>query len=243
MRNTLIIARREFRAYFNSPVAYVVLGVYLIAVSALFFFVMGGGLFVRGTTSLRPFFGLAPWLFMVVAPAVAMRLIAEERKSGTFEVLMTFPVREEEVVLGKFLGAMGMMAMGLLFTLPLPLTLDSLTAEGFRFDWGPVLGGYLGMLFLAATFIAISLWASALTRNQIVSFMLGLALCFLMMMVENVAYFLPGSIGPALQYFSVTDHFENIARGVLDSRDFVFYLSVTGLALLFTASSVRATRQ
>lgn len=242
MRNARIIARREFGAFFNSPMAYVVLGVYLIASVALFVFVMGGGLFVRGTNSLRPFFGIAPWLLMIVAPAVAMRLVSEERKSGTFEVLMTLPVREGEVVLGKFLGAMAMIFVGLLFTLPLPLTLSGITAEGFSFEWGPVFGGYLGMLFLASAFVAVSLFASALTRNQIVSFMLGLALCFLLMMVDNVAYFLPDPVGATLSYFSVTQHFESIARGVLDSRDLVFYASLSALALLATAAFVRAAR-
>ncbi len=243
MRNTLTLALREFRTYFDSPVAYIVLGVYLLAASALFFFVLGGGVFVGGRASMRTFFGISPWLFMVVAPAIAMRLLAEERKTGTLELLMTLPVRTIEVVLGKFLGALGMILVGILFTLPIPLSLAAISTESLPLDWGPVVGGYLGILLLASTFLAAGMWASAMTRNQITSFILGLAVCFALVMVDSLAFFLPTEIGAIVQYFSVSEHFDSISRGVIDSRDLVFYLSMTAIGLHLTVRALDAARQ
>lgn len=243
MKNALTIARRELGTYFNSPVAYIVLGVYLIACLALFFFMMGGGVFVAGRASMRGFFGIQYWMFMVVAPAVTMRLIAEERRSGTLEILMTLPVQEWEVVVGKFLGALAMVSTGLAFTLPIPVALSTLTPAGVSFDWGPVIGGYLGTVLMASTFIAAGMWASALTRNQIVSFIIGLAICFALIIIDNVAFFLPESFGALLQYLSVAYHFENISRGVIDTRDLVFYASMSGFGLWLTTGALRAARQ
>jgi ABC-2 type transport system permease protein len=240
--NVLSIARRELRAYFNSPVAYVVLGVYLIATGALFFFVIGGGVFLIGEASMRPIFSISPWLFMVVAPAVTMRLLAEERKSGTLEVLMTLPVSEAQVVMGKFLAALGMISVGILCTLPLPFSLAAVAAEGVAFDWGPVIGGYLGLLLMASTFLAVGMWASALTQNQIVSFILGLGMCFVLVMLDSAVFLLPESIAVAAQHFSVIDHFESIARGVIDTRDLVFYITTTAIGLLLTIHSLRAAQ-
>lgn len=243
MQNAITIARREFQTYFNSPVAYIVLGVYLIAICSLFFFILGGGVFVAGRASMRAFFSISPWLFMVVAPAVTMRLVAEERKSGTLEILMTLPLNDWEVVLGKFLGAMWMICVGLLFTLFVPLSLSSLTAENFTFDWGPVIGGYLGLVLMASTFVATGMWASALTRNQIVSFILGLAICFVLIIIDSISFFLPESIGAIVQYLSVSFHFQNISRGVIDSRDLVYYFTMTAIGLRLTIGALRAARQ
>lgn len=242
MQNAWSIARREYWTYFHSPVAYIVLGVFLIAACALYFFMMGGGVFVGGHASMRGFFGIMPWLFMVLAPAVTMRLVAEERRTGTFEVLMTLPVDELSVVIGKFAGAIAMVATGLVFTLPIPFTLAALTAEGFSLDFGPIVGGYVGAMLLASAFIAVGMWASALTKNQIVAFIVGLALCFFLIIVDNAAFFMPTSVGPFFAYLSAALHFENIARGVIDTRDVVYYLSVTGLGLRLTVSALRAAK-
>ncbi|MFY0579458.1 ABC transporter permease [Cystobacter fuscus] len=140
MGTTLAVARREFRSFFNSPVAYIVLGGFLLTAGWLYF----STLFVAGQASLRGFFGVAPVLFVVFAPAVTMRLIAEERKSGTLELLLTLPLNDWQVVTGKFLAALGMVGVGLLLTLPYPLSVAALTAPGASFDWGPVVMGYVG---------------------------------------------------------------------------------------------------
>lgn len=243
MQNTLSIARREFASYFHSPVAYVVLSIYLTAATALYFHMLGGGLFVAGAASMRTFFGVAPWLFMFLGPAIAMRLIAEERRSGTLEILMTLPVTESEVVAGKFFGAVGMLGVGLACTLPVPIVLSGLVAEGFTFDWGPVVGGYLGLLLLASAFLAIGMLASSLTRNQIVSFIVGLIFCFAFTIMDTVAFVMPKDIAPFFQYLSATWHFENIARGVVDTRDVLFYLTLILIGLRASVTALKSVRK
>lgn len=239
MSTTAAIARKEFRTFFNSPIAYIVLGAFLLVSGWLFF----STLFVAGQASLRGFFGLAPVLFVVFAPAITMRLLAEERKSGTLELLLTLPIQDWEVVLGKFLAALGMVAVGLACTLPYAFSVSSLVATGSAFDWGPVVAGYLGLLLLAASLLAISLWASAVSRNQIVGFVIGLVVCLAFYIVDKFAILFPASISELLQFLSVDRHFTNIARGVLDSRDLVFYLSLTAAGLLLTTQTLAATRK
>ncbi|HEY0096756.1 MAG TPA: ABC transporter, partial [Archangium sp.] len=157
--------------------------------------------------------------------------------------LLSMPLRDWEVVAGKFLAALGMVAAGLLCTLPYPLTVAGLTAEGARFDWGPVVMGYLGLLSMASSFLALGLWASALSRNQIVGFIIGLLLCFAFYFIDKFAMVLPESVGELLQYLSVDYHFANIARGVLDTRDLLFYLSLTAVGLALTTRTLGNVRQ
>jgi gliding-associated putative ABC transporter substrate-binding component GldG len=230
MRTALAITKREMKTYFNSPIAYIVIGVFLLVAGYLYF----STLFLMGRASLRGFFGVAPVLFVVFGPAVTMRLIAEEKKSGTLELLLTMPVRTWELVLGKFLAALGMVCVGLAFTFPYAIAVSSITAAGAHFDWGPVVGGYVGLVLLASAFLSMGLVASAISRNQIVGFILGLLLCFAFYFVDKFAILLPESLAQVLEYVSVDYHFENVARGVLDTKDLVFYFSLTAVALLLT---------
>lgn len=239
MNSTLAIAKREFRTFFASPIAYVVLGSFLLVSGWLYFTT----LFLAGQASLRGFFSLAPLLFMVVVPAITMRALAEERKSGTLELLLTLPMNDWQIVVGKFLAALGMVCVGLAWTLPYPMTVAALTAPGVAFDWGPVIAGYLGLVLLAGTFIALGLWGSALSKNQIVGFIVGLVLCFAFTFVARFAALLPESLGQVLEFLSVDYHFENIARGVIDSRDLLFYASLTAFGLVLTTRSLSSTRQ
>jgi ABC-2 type transport system permease protein len=239
MSTALAVARREFKTFFQSPIAYIVIGVFLLVAGWLYF----STLFLGGAASLRPFFGVAPVLFVVFAPAVTMRLLAEERKTGTLELLLSMPIKDWEVVIGKFAAALAMVAVGLLWTLPYPLSVSSLTAKGVSFDWGPVLGGYFGLLLLASSFLALGLWASALSRNQIIGFIIGLLLCFVFYFVDKFAIVLPSSLGEILQFLSVDYHFENIARGVFDTRDVLFYVSLTAVGLMLATRSLAAARQ
>ncbi|WP_224245394.1 ABC transporter permease subunit [Hyalangium gracile] len=239
MSTSLAIARREFKTFFNSPIAYIVLGGFLLVAGWMYF----STLFLAGQASLRGFFGISPVLFVVFAPAITMRLVAEERKTGTLELLLSMPLRDWEVVAGKFLAALAMMGVGLLWTLPYPVTVAALTAQGASFDWGPVVAGYLGLLLMASSFIAMGLWASTLSRNQIVGFIIGLLLCFAFYFVDKFALLLPDALAELFQYLSVDYHFENISRGVLDSRDLLFYLSLTAIGLLMTTRSLAAVRQ
>ena len=239
MNSALFIARREFRTFFASPIAYIVLGGFLLLSGWLYF----GTLFLAGQASLRGLFALAPVLFVVLVPAVTMRSIAEERKSGTLELLLTMPLEDWQVVLGKFLAALGMVAVGLLWTLPYGFSVSALTAKGFSFDWGPVAGGYLGLLLLASSFIALGLWASSLSKNQIVGFIVALLLCFSFWFVDKFAVILPEGLGRLFEYLSVDYHFDNIARGVIDTRDVLFYLSLTFGGLVLTTRSLSVARQ
>ncbi len=239
MNSSLAVARREFKTFFASPIAYIVLGGFLLLSGWLYF----STLFLAGQASLRNFFSFAPVLFVVLVPAITMRSIAEERKSGTLELLLTMPMEDWQLVLGKFMAALGMVGVGLVWTLPYAFTVAALTAPGASFDWGPVVGGYLGLVFLAASFVALGLWSSALSKNQIVGFIVGLVVCFAFYFVDKFAMLLPESLAQVLEYVSVDYHFENIARGVLDTRDLLFYFSLTAAGLLFTTRTLSATRQ
>ncbi|MFZ5471727.1 MAG: ABC transporter permease subunit [Myxococcota bacterium] len=239
MSTSIAVARRELATFFNSPIAYIVLGGFLLVAGWLYF----STLFLAGEASLRGFFAIAPVLFVVFAPAVTMRTIAEERKAGTIELLLTMPLKDWEVVAGKFLAALGMVAVGLLWTLPYAFSVSALAAPNATFDWGPVVAGYLGLLLMAASFLALGMWASALSRNQIVGFIIGLILCFAFYFVDKFAPLMPEALAEVLQFLSVDYHFENIARGVLDTRDLLFYLSLTAAGLVLTTRSLSAVRQ
>jgi ABC-2 type transport system permease protein len=238
MTKVLSIAKRELASYFNSPVAYVVLGVFLILLGYFYF----STLFLTGFASMRNFFSMAPMLLVVFGPALSMRLIAEERKAGTLEQLLSMPIRDVDVVLGKFVAGVGMVAVGLLFTLPYLVTVSMLTPPNMSLDLGPVFAGYLGLILCASSFVSLGLLASALTRNQIVAFIIGFLLCLFFFIIDKVAVLLPLGAAPVFEYLSVDTHFANVARGVLDSRDLIFYSSLTGVALLLTIRSLRFSR-
>ena len=231
---TLSIARRELRAYFNSPVAYIVVTVFLVLSSYLFF----EQALIAGQADLRPFFDLAPLLFIFFAPAITMRLLAEERRVGTFQVLITLPVSDTEVVVGKFLGAVWLLGTAIALTLTYPLTLSFLG----DLDRGAVIGGYLGLLLMGACYLAIGLMASSWTKNQIVSFIVAFAICFALFLMGRLGPLVPRALTPIVEYVSLTTHFENVARGVIDSRDVIYYVSLGG-ACLFVAVQSLSSRQ
>lgn len=235
--NALWIAWRELRSYFDSPIAYVFINVFLV-VSTWWFL---RDFFLMGQAEMRPFFAFLPWLFLLFAPAITMRLWSEERKLGTYEILLTLPIRTTEAVLGKFLAAMGLVAVTLALSCVLPLSIDHYAAM----DWGPVLGGYLGALALSAAFISAGLFVSGLTENQIVAFILSVLLAFMMLVVgtDLVVFSLPRSLGPMAEYLGLQNHFQSIARGVIDSRDVVYYLSVALFFLTLNTYSVEHGRR
>jgi ABC-2 type transport system permease protein len=234
MSSVASIWKREFRAYWYSPVAYIVITIFLVIISFVFF----QGFFIQNNASLRPMFALLPWAFMGLIPAITMRVWAEERKSGTMELLMTKPVSEAEAVLGKFLATLSFLAVILLLTLPMAVAVHLMAQSGL--DWGTVAAGYVGSLLLGATYMAIGSWASSMTDNQIVAFLLALALIFLGIIIGSpfITTFLPGSVGQVLDYIGLQNHFFSIERGVLDSRDIIYYLSLIFLFLYFTVRTV-----
>jgi ABC-2 type transport system permease protein len=234
MSNVWTIARKEFAAYFNAPIAYIVIVLFLVVTSVLFFFPQG--FFIVGQASLRAFFALLPWTLVFFIPPITMRLFAEEKKLGTIEVLMTLPIRDHEAVLGKFLGAYGFVLAMLAFTLSLPLTVAWLGDP----DPGPILGGYAGALLLAASYVAIGLFVSSLTENQIIAFIVSAVALVALVLIgdQGMLAWLPASAVPFIQYLSLSTHFESLGRGVIDTRDVVYYLSTIGFFLTLTVWSV-----
>lgn len=234
MHNTLTICRRELGAYFNSPVAYVVITAFLVATGILYFLQA----FLVGEASLRGFFDSAPLVFIFFAPAISMRLLAEEKKTGTIALLITFPVRDWEVVVGKFLAALGVLGVGVLLTLSYPITISRMG----DLDWGTVFAGYIGLLLMGGAYLAVGLMASSWTKNQVVAFIVAFAICFALFLVGKLIPLLPPSLSGVLGYISIDAHFANIARGVIDTRDLIYYLSLIGGCLLLAIQSLDSRR-
>ncbi len=226
MRAVWTVCRRECSAYFASPIAYIVIVIFLLVVGWFFF----STFFLLNQASLRAFFRMLPVVFAFVVPAVTMRQFAEEFHSGSCEILLTLPVRIPEIVLGKFLAGTIFVAALLVPTLAYP----GLVAALGDLDPGPVIGGYLGALLLGAAFAAVGLFASALTKSQIVAFLTGSAICFGLCLVDQMAFFLPEAAARPLAYLAADVHFENIARGLIDTRDILYFASLGFLALYGT---------
>lgn len=234
MSGLLAVARRELAAYFASPLAYVFLCLFLALAGALTFYV--GSFFARGQADLGSFFAFHPWLYLLLIPALAMRLWAEERRSGTLELLMTLPLSTAQAVVGKFLAAWLFAGISLLLTLPIWLTVLWLGEP----DNGVILAAYLGSWLMAGAYLALGGLASALTRNQVVAFVLAAALCFLFLMsgLEVVQGLLRGLLPPALASavagLSFLTRFEPISQGALEASDLAFFLLLIGCALTIT---------
>jgi ABC-2 type transport system permease protein len=235
MSTAWTIAKREFGAYFKSPIAYIVLGALVVWSGVLFFW---GTFFISGQTSMEAFFSGFPLWLIFVCPAIAMRLLAEERGTGTIEMLLTMPVRDSEVVVGKYMAALGVLAVGLVSTLPFAYTVSRLG----NLDWGPVLTGYLGCLLIGGTYLAVGLLGSALTKNQIVAYVVGLAVCGGLFLLY-VFYAMAGSVvGPVLQFASPPYHFHSLSRGVLELRSIIYYLSTIGVLLVVTTQALESRK-
>ncbi len=217
------ILKKELQDYFLSPIAYIVIAVYLMVTGWLFF----SAFFVFNQADLRNFFNLLPFTLAFVIPAVTMRLFAEELNTGSYETLLTLPVTVRAIVVGKFLAGIGVVAALLLPTLAYPVSI-SLAGD---LDWGPVAGGYAGALLLGAAFTAVGLWASALTRNQIIAFVLGAVICFILAVLDKMLFFFPQGLVSVVGYLGANVHFQNIARGIIDSRDVLYFLSVAFIGL------------
>ena len=223
MRQVVHIFRKEFSAYFISPIAYIVIAIFLL-VTGWFFFAT---FFLFNQANLRTFYALLPVVFAFVIPAITMRLISEEINVGSDEILLTMPVTFRDVILGKFLASVALVVAMLIPTIAYPLTVSLMG----QLDWGPVVGGYLGAIFLGAAFSAVGLFASALTRNQIIAFIIGLAVCFTLTLIDKMLYFLPQSLLGVFAYLGADFHFQNIAKGIIDSRDILYFVSICFVGL------------
>jgi ABC-2 type transport system permease protein len=241
--NIRAITKRELGAYFSSPLAYVFIVIFLLLCG--FFTFMVGGFFERGEASLvRPFFDWHPWFYLFLVPAVGMRLWAEERRVGTIELLLTMPVTAWQAIVGKFLASWLFLALALLLTFPVWITVNYLGSP----DNGVILCGYLGSWLMAGAYLAISCFTSAMTRTQVVSFIISVVLCLFLILAgfPPVIKLLENWASPwlvdTITSFSVIQHFDGFQKGVLDSRDVLFFLSVIVFSLFTTSAILRGHR-
>lgn len=214
-----IIMMREFRAYFTSPIAYIVTGLFLLATGVWFF----KDFFLFRSPELRRYFSSLPIVLSLIVPAMTMRMVAEEKKSGSIETLVTLPVTLTDVIIGKFMASFIsgciMLAPTLLYTIPCFVFGSA--------DAGPMIGGYIGALFLIASFCAIGLFASCITNTQIVSFFLAMGICLFLVAVKFLIIFLPTFLVAFIQFISAGSHFDSISHGVIDTRDIIYFISLT----------------
>ncbi len=237
MRNVLTIAGKEIRSYFTSPLAYALVVFFLVVTGYIFtvIFLLAPQ---AQTEHLRFLPGIMIFLALIITPMLTMGLLAQERASGTIELLMTRPVRDWEVVIGKFLGALGLIVLALLLTLEFPLILE-LAA---KVDWGMVMAAYLGMLLVAMAFIALGLFASSLTANQIAAAIIAAFLLLFFWLVGILSYSVSQGLGDVLKHLSVLENFNDFSKGILDTKNVVYFLSLTFVGLFLSVRSVESRR-
>ena len=242
IRNIKTIAKREIAGYFSSPVAFVFIVIFLLLSG--FFTFMVAGFFDRGEANLMPFFTWHPWLYLFLVPAVGMRMWSDERRLGTIELLLTMPVTPWQAIVGKFLASWAVLALALALTFPVVWTVNYLGSP----DNGVILGGYIGSLLMAGAYLAISSMTSAMTRNQVVSFIVAVVLSLFLILAgwppvtDLLVQWAKPWFVDGVAAFSVMTHFESIQKGVLDSRDVLYFASVMVFALFTTGVIIRAHR-
>ena len=238
MRSTMVIFRRELASYFATPLAYVFIVIFLVMAGALTFFL--GNFFDRGQADLQPFFSFHPWLYLVLIPALAIRLWAEERKIGTIELFLTLPISVTSAVLGKFLASWAFAGIALLLTFPFWITVNVLGSP----DNGVIVASYIGSFLMAGAFLSIGSAISALTKNQVIAFVVTAAICFVFtvsgtsMVLGFLTSWAPQGLIDAVTSLSFLAHFDAIVRGVIDLRDAVFFVSVIVLFLFANTLAV-----
>ncbi len=229
-----VFCRKELRTFFDSPIAYIVITIFLL-ISGWFFF---NDLFLVNQASMRNLFSIVPFIFMFFVPAITMRLISEEKRSGTIEVLVTLPVKDYEIILGKFLAGLILICAAMALTLVYALVLSGLG----NLDFGSVLAGYIGLVLLGAAYLSIGMFTSSLTQNQIVAFITSFVIIFALYMLDKVLIFVPGFLASIFEYLSVGYHFSNIARGVIDSRDVIYYVCLIFFFLFLAVRTLESRK-
>jgi ABC-2 type transport system permease protein len=224
MNKTLVIARKETRIFFNSPATYIVLVVFLV-LNAWFF---TSAIFLNAKAEMRGLFNILPMVYLFFIPAITMGLIAKEKNSGTLEVLATLPVKESQIIIGKYLASLSVLAVGLILTF---IHLLTIMIFGQHLDYGAICLGYVGLFLLGAVYCAIGIFGSSIHRNQIVAFIISFAIVFVLFIFEYILFFMPGSIAGFIQYLSFGYHIDNFFRGIIDTRDLIYYFSLIVLFL------------
>lgn len=234
MRSTITIALKEFNSYMASPMAYVIIGIFLVLTG--FFF--QGSPSTYNETSINGFLGIGSILLLLLAAVLTMRSLAEEKKLGTIELLLTAPVRDSEVIAGKFLGSLGMLTVMLALTLYYPILLVWFGDP----DMGPIVTGYLGLFLLGCTSLAVGIFASSLTSNQVVSAVVAGGILGALWFLGMAANLLPEAVGEVIGFFSLSQYFPDFMRGVIDTRAIIYYLSLTALFLFLAVRSLENSR-
>jgi ABC-2 type transport system permease protein len=233
--NINIIFKKELKSYFNSPMAYIFLVVFAI-VTGYFF---TNTFFLFNQSNMRALFNIVPLVYLFFIPAITMSLIAREKNIGTMEVISTLPIKDVEFVVGKFLSALSLIALGLVFTL---IHFFTLVNVGTNVDYGAVFTGYLGLLMLGSVYASVGTFASSVTDNQVIAFIISVFIVLIFFLMDKMLYFMPVSISGLIQYISVDYHLSNISRGVIDSRNIIYFASLVGF-FLFTTVRVLEIRK
>ncbi|CAL2088500.1 gliding motility-associated ABC transporter permease subunit GldF [Tenacibaculum sp. 190524A02b] len=235
----LAVLKKEFNAFFASPIAYLVIGIFLL-INGLYLWVFKDNLNIlnAGFADLNSFFYLTPWLFLFLIPAITMRSFADEFSNGTIEILKTKPLTDWQIVLGKFFANLLLVVIALIPTLIYVYTINDLGNSVGNFDGGSIIGSYLGLLFLASTYVAIGLFSSTLSKNQIVAFIISVFITFLLFYGLEAIGNAMGNTGYTIQQFGINEHFKSISRGVIDSRDVIYFVSASFFFLFITKQQV-----
>lgn len=234
MKNTMTIAVKEFKSYLASPMAYIIIGIFL-ALSGFFF---GSSPATYAETSLSGFLETSSILLLLLTAVLTMRLLAEERKLGTIELLLTAPIRDSEIIAGKFIGSLGVIVVMLVLTFYFPILLIAFGDP----DIGPMATGYLGLFLLGCASLAVGIFASSLTSNQLVAAVVAGGILFFLWFLGSAATYLPQALGDVIYYFSLSNYFPDFIRGIIDTRSIVYYLSITVLFLFLAIRSLENSR-
>ncbi len=235
----IAITKKELRQFFSTLAGYIAIILFLLVTALYLFLLKDSNIFDSGYATLEPFFSIAPWIFIFLIPAIAMRSFSEEYKTGTFEILKTLPVTGWQIVLGKYFAVLIICCIALIPTLLYPVTLNALSGAGI--DGGGITGSYIGLVFLAAVFAAICVWCSSLSSNTVVSFLAGAFFCLLLYYGFNALSKIPvfsGNIDYYIELLGIDFHYQNISRGVIDSRDIIYFLSIICLFLFASRQNV-----
>jgi ABC-2 type transport system permease protein len=242
-KNVYIIALRELRAYFDSLVAYVVLGGSLLGLGIFFFLFQGGGFWQVDRATMTRMFEFMPWaLTVLVIPLITMRALAEEKRAGTIELLITLPVTDADVILGKYFAALAMVVILLVATLIYPVAIFVWPWHLGALDWGPVWSGYMGLFLFSSAGIAVGLLFSSLTESQIIAFFITAFLLTFLHIIGAVVQYVPGMIGDSISFVSFASRYEPFARGLIDTRAIVYFLSIAVLCLLVAFRSLESRK-
>lgn len=235
MNNTLTIFYRELRSFFDSPMAYVFLVVFAL-LNGWFFTTT---FFLYGQSDLRTLFNIVPLVYLFFIPGITMGLISREKGLGTIEIISTLPIEDRDIVVGKYLSAVALIAIALLTT---SLHFITLSSFGNSIDYGAVFTGYLGLLLVGSVYASVGMFSSAVTDNQVISFIVGIAIIFVFWLFDKVLIFMPDLLAGTIQYLSVEYHLSNISRGVIDTRNLIYFGSVIGFFLFLTTRLVESRR-